>query len=300
MTALASPPATLSTADALLHPWLTSFERFFQRPVAIERFPADVHEGPAQRLTIARVISPIELLGGTGYFKHRPAVVEHVRRLGFDWEPDGRILTFPTPATFNRLLEQFGSPDAGLRLTYDRVVATTERRQFELGTWLRRYLTGALTVYVCDQSNYDELFSAPGEAPWHTLRWQLSMLPHDITVHALNYHLVPHAALRELEQRIAEALPDRFLRWSSGEDAAVPLTLSHFIDNDLNRYTYAVWSATERPEEFGRNFLAPARYQQLLDALAIRLDETKRGLGDMPSGDFNDVQPLQPTQFRPF
>jgi hypothetical protein len=122
-------------------------------------------------------------------------------------------------------------------------------------------------------------------------------LAHDLSVHALNYHLVPHATVADLAHRIRAAVPDRYAAWSR-PGTITPLTLTYFYDNDFNRYTYAVWCRCERPEDFAAIFTAQRNYDQLVAALAVRLEETKAGRGDVASGDFDDVGALAETSFQ--
>ena len=48
---------------------------------------------------------------------------------------------------------------------------------------------------------------------------------------------------------------------------------------------------------FARNFADPRNFDQLLGCLDRRIDETLRGLGDVPSGDTHDLAPLVPCAF---
>jgi hypothetical protein len=44
--------------------------------------------------------------------------------------------------------------------------------------------------------------------------------------------------------------------------------------------------------------MKPQSYEQLLAALDVRLQETLAGIGDVPSGQVEDMkQPMQPTKF---
>ena len=81
------------------------------------------------------------------------------------------------------------------------------------------------------------------------------------------------------------------------QDVIAPLTLTYFYDNDFNRYTYAVWCRSERPEDFGPRFVAARNFDQLLAALDVRLEETKAGRGDVASGDFDEMGKLAETSF---
>src|SRR5690348_16225711 len=102
--------AVTATEGEYLGPWLSAFERLFGRPTQV------TSEGDGEaKLTCPRVFEPIQLVGSANHFKMHPAMAEHVRKLGFDWEPDARVLTVPTPATFNARLAKYCRADAGYR-----------------------------------------------------------------------------------------------------------------------------------------------------------------------------------------
>ena len=58
-----------------------------------------------------------------------------------------------------------------------------------------------------------------------------------------------------------------------------------------------IWSRSERPADFARMFTIERNHKSLMDCLALRIDETLRGLGDVPSGDVNDMEPLTRYEF---
>lgn len=287
-------PAVVSVADdhTLLPSWLAAFEALTGRAVATT--PIGVSDDTAGlRLTFPRVFQPIELVGGFGHFRHSAALIDQVTRLGFAWEDDGRVLTVPAAGTFNALLELHGLPDAGFRLAYSNGAEPS----MPLGPWLRRYMDGVITVLVQTPSFYEMLLAPDLPPPFRDgARWGLLSVAHDLSVHALNYQLIPHVAIDDLAARIRTAVPDRYAAWVD-PSAVTPLTLTFFYDNDLNRYTYAVWCRCQCPEDFARVFLEPGNYAQLTAALEVRLDETTAGRGDVASGDFDEVGPLTPTSF---
>lgn len=237
------------------------------------------------------LLKPIEMLGGTGHFAHRAGHVAHLRRMGFGWNDAGRVLTSPSPLSFNALADVFAGPDTGYRLGYIR----EDRRCLSLGPWLLRYLAGEVPVHIGSDAYYDEVRrgGARAAAP---LDFHFSSFAHDLTVHALNYHLIPRRFIERVRSRIVEAMPERHAGWRA-PDAAGPLTLTTFFDNDLNRYSYVVWSRTDDVAGFGRMFLAESNLAQIMACLDVRIDETRRGLGDVPSGDTNDMQPLEKFEF---
>lgn len=264
---------------------------------------------------------PIELLGGTGFFRHHPALVAWFSRLGFGWLPEGRIVTAPSPDTLNALLDRWGPPRAGYRLAY----VEAESGVLALGPWLSAYLHGLIPIHVAPPSYYEKVFAprvqtlrgelwrhlvarlaerlfglreaptAPHDQP-PNLRFHFASVAHDLTVHALNYSAIPWDSMAAMRDAIVAAVPERVVAWRA-PGAPGPLTLSMFFDNDLNRYCYAAWSRSASPDDFARVFTAPANHRQLMDALRTRLDETLAGKGDVASADSADLPPLAPTDF---
>ena len=290
LPAVALRPATIDDDAAHLGPWAAAFEAVCGEAVAVR--PLDAADPAAgHSLTFPRVFTPIELIGGIGHFERSAALREHVRRLGFEWDADGRVMTVPAPGALNARLATLGLPAAGLRVAYAGACTPA----MPLGPWLLRYLDGVITVLINAPAFYGALLrAAPHERD--QARWGLMSTAHDLSVHALNYHLIPHSAVADLAERIRSAVPERYAAWSE-PDAGAPLTLTYFFDNDLNRYTYAVWCRCERAEDFAAVFRAPHNYAQLVAALQARLAETQAGIGDVASGDFDDMAPLAETTF---
>jgi hypothetical protein len=161
-----------------------------------------------------------------------------------------------------------------------------------------RYLSGSLPVHVASAGWYAQpLGYGDGKLAPEPVSWHLTSLAHDLTVHAQNYQLVPHASIADLRERIIAAMPQRHAAWQQPGGAA-PLTMSFFLDNDLNRYCYAVWCRCQSPSEFGARFREERNYRQLLGALERRIAETLAGKGDAPSGRTEDMPPLEPVEFR--
>jgi len=59
-----------------------------------------------------------------------------------------------------------------------------------------------------------------------------------------------------------------------------------------------VWCRTPHPGEFAERFLRPAHFEQLLGVLDTRIDEVRRGLSDVASGDTKDIPPPQGVAYR--
>ena len=242
-------------------------------------------------LTFEPRFEPIEMLGGTGHFAHRPKLVEHLGRMGFRWSEDGRVLTTPSPATFNRRADALLPHGTGYRVG----AIVRDRPKLALGPWMRMYLSGRVPVHLSTPGFYDAVLAARGEArDWSELRFPFQSFAHDLTVHALNYQLIPRAAIDALTRRIADALPERFAAWEH-PDALGPLTLTTFFDNDVNRFCYAVWSLSEDPPSFADAFLD--HLPQLMACLDARIDETRRGLGDVADEDTQNLSPLSAWEF---
>jgi hypothetical protein len=282
-------PATIDQDAALLGPWTKAFEKFCGGPVVLEPLePATPAAGI--RMIFPRVFRPIELIGGIGHFQINRAMSEHVRRMGFEWDDEGRVRTVPAPGAFNARLTTVGIENAGFRLAY----ANDTTHAMPLGPWLRRYMDGVITLLVNTPEFYEKLLTDP--QPPEDPRWGLMSVAHDLSVHGLNYHLVPHTAAVDLAGRIRAAVPERYAAWSR-PGTVTPLTLTYFYDNDFNRYTYAVWCRCTRPEDFASIFVARRNYDQLVAALEIRLEETKAGRGDVASGNFDEMGRLTETTF---
>lgn len=280
------PAATIEQDAALLGPWAKAFGASCGTPPALQPLdPSDTTAG--QRITFPSVFQPIELLGGIGHFQQHPSLVAHIRRMGFEWTDEGRVVTVPAAGAFNTRLATIGFPQAGFAVAY----ANGTTHSMPLGPWLQRYMRGVITLLVNAPSFYESLSDV------NQARWGLMSVAHDLSVHALNYHLIPHTAVADLANRIRATLPERYEAWSRPA-AAAPLTLTYFYDNDFNRYTYAVWCHCRQPDDFAPIFAAKRNYDQLVAALDVRLEETKKGIGDVASGDFDDMETLTETSFR--
>lgn len=76
-----------------LEPGLRAFGAVYGWSPSLADFGGEVDGGFT--ITVRPEIEPIELLGGTGHFRHRPAMTAHVRRMGFAWNDANRIVTMP-------------------------------------------------------------------------------------------------------------------------------------------------------------------------------------------------------------
>ena len=251
----------------------------------------DLGDGGAFALTFEPRFEPIEMLGGTGHFAHRPKLVEHLRRMGFRWSDAGRVLTAPSPGSFNLLADRLLPPGTGYRVE----VIVRDRPKLALGPWMRLYLSGRVPVQLSTARYFDGVIAARGQRrDWSDLRFQFQSLAHDLTVHALNYQLIPRAAIEAVAARVIAALPERYAGWEPA-DAPGPLTLTTFFDNDLNRFCYAIWSRSDDPADFAAICLD--NLAQLLACLDARIEETLQGRGDVPDEDTNNLAPLRPWAF---
>lgn len=291
-------------ADLLVN-WCRAFEFVFQEKPEILPHP---YAGCGdRRMTVVR-IPPIFLepgqLGSTGHFQRHPSLVTHMRRMGYDWTDAGHVIQAPSPATLNALLPRFGFGDAG----YRTCLTLADDVRMSLGQWLLLYLDGIIPIQVASPGWYDRLkprfhsrfarryltLLDPTRNP--TIRNHFLFLPHDLTLHAQNYHLVPRAALCLIKSIVYAELPERVAQWRE-PGAMAPLTLTFFFDNDFNKYTYAIWCKCEAPEEFGSLFLEPRYFEQLKAALMLRLSETRQRKGDIASGRTEEMPPLEPVSY---
>jgi len=235
-------------------------------------------------------IEPVEMLGSVGHFRHSPALAAHVRRLGFDWDDAGVVRAVPTPDAFNALADALLPPRVGYRTGYMR----RDAGSMSLGPFLRCYLEGRVPVQLGSEALYRGARGAMGAGAQAAMAFHFTSFAHDLSVHALNYQIVPWEVVDAIRARIVAAVPERVAAWAH-PDALGPLTLTTFFDNDVNRLCYAVWSASADLDDAVARFRDNA--DQLLRCLDLRLDETLRGTGDVPSGDANDLAPLTPWPF---
>lgn len=235
-------------------------------------------------------VEPVEMLGSTGHFAHSPALVAHVRRMGFAWDTAGVVRGTPSPRAFDALAAALLPPRLGYRVAYFE----SERRNMPLGPWLMAYLAGRIPVQVAGEGFYRRLLTHIDAATQGELGFQFTSFAHDLSVHALNYQVVPWDLVEVMRAKILAAMPGRVATWDHPE-APGPLTLTYFFDNDLNRFCYAVWSASATLDDAVDVFRAHA--DQLLACLDLRIAETLAGVGDVPSADSRDMKPLSRCDF---
>ena len=204
--------ATFDDERAFFAYWAPAFEAIMGAPVVVDdRGPADI------RLTFPRVFDQIDLIGNTGFFAHRPSMVRYVRELGYDWEEDGRILTCPSPATLNARFDAMVGPDVGWRLGF----VVEESGTMAMGPFLRRYLDGFLPIHAGTATFYQTTASAAHARGIYGFHF--CSVAHDLSVHALNYHMVPRWAVDRIRTAVSDAMPDRFAAWAA-PGATAPLT----------------------------------------------------------------------------
>jgi hypothetical protein len=239
------------------------------------------------------VFDPPELAGRTGHFDHMPQMVSVAQSLGFDW-PDGKFIhVVPTPESFNTMLRATNEDSFG----YDLAYLKSDSETLPTGPWLALYLSGTIPIHVASEAFYKKkIASARDPGSLGALQFHLVSTGHDLSVHALNYHLIPRSCVTAIREQIYGSIPERASEWADGGDA--PLTLTYFLDNDLNRFCYAVWCRSSSPEQFREIFAAPTNNDQLMNILDARLEETKAGKGDVASGDTNDMPALAHREFQ--
>jgi hypothetical protein len=274
-----------------LDPWLWAFEQVFgEAPRLAPWTHSSCPDGALYQLNFPAVFDPPELAGRPGHFDHMPQMVEVVKNLGFDW-PDGAFIhVMPTPESFNDMLRSSKDSDG-----YELAYLKSDSEMLPTGPWLDMYLHGKIPIHVASEAFYEKKISSAREpGSLGALQFHLVSAGHDLSVHALNYHLIPQECIRAFREKIFETIPNRASQWSSGQDA--PLTLTFFLDNDLNRFCYAVWCRSATSEQFKEIFRA--NLHQLMAVLETRLEETRAGKGDVASGDTNDMPELVHTEFQ--
>lgn len=286
----------VSDESALLPLWAETFGRVVGwaptlAPLGAQaEVPADIARGRFA-LRFDGPVEPVEMLGSTGHFRHSPALVAHMRRMGFAWDEAGVVRGGPSPDAFNALSDALLPPRAGYRMGYVR----SDRRNMALGPFLTAYLAGRVPAQLASEAYYRRVRAGFREEMRGELGFHFTSFAHDVTVHAMNYQVVPWDLIDAIRARVVAAVPERVAAWASS-DAPGPLTLTTFFDNDVNRFCYAVWSASA--DVAGAVEAARSHAEQLLACLEHRLEETRAGLGDVPSGDTHDMKPLSPWEFR--
>jgi hypothetical protein len=270
----------------LLGGWIETFERVYGARPALRPL-AGAPEGQAQ-LVFPPVFRMQGLVGSTSHFKSKPALVEHVRSLGFDWDAEGAILTIPTPATFNARAAALGLGEVGYGLTY----TVEDDTQFSPGPWLISYYGGRIPIHMASPTFYTEFLR---KQPADSLQFHFASFVHDVSVHALNYHLIPHAVIEAMGGRVREAMGEMWDDWTADAVRTAPRAMPFFLDNDLNRWGYEIWAMAATPEQFIEIASRPHNVDQLRLALDVRIQEAHIGLGD--DGDGNGPPPFSPTHF---
>ena len=280
----------------LLTPWVEAFDTVFGEGVTINKLAGAESDAPSDLgiINFPDVVRPHDLIGRTGHFGHVPKMAEYMHSMGYDWNAEGRLCAAPTPATFRWLMETRGQPDAG----YEPVYRVEDGDTMSIGPWLMLYLNGEIPLHVRSQEQYQRWLQRYDPAVHRAgFSFHVSSFLHDLTVHMLNYHLIPRSWMKQTSQRIVEAMPERAEKWKE-DKATGPLTLTFFFDNDLNQYALQVWCRCRRPEDYADIFLHPQNVQLINDALTLRITQTLDGLGDVASGDTDDVQGLEPLRLQ--
>lgn len=275
--------------------WLDAFHQLFGVPATLSVLAPPTPDGPADltALSYPLVFDQDTLVGRAGHITHVPALVAHAHALGYAWDPEGRIVTVPTPASFNTLVPLTAGPDLGFLLT----PVLRQTASPPPASALLHALDGVLAVPFLDHALLvSRLADSTAPARNRDLHFLMASTVHALSVLAFNTHLAPRSTLTDLGARVRAALPERVARWSQ-PDAPAPLTLQRFYHHDLQQYAHAVWWRSETPADFARVFTHPDNLQQLHAALDTRLTETRAGLGDIPSGDMNAMPPLTPVTF---
>jgi hypothetical protein len=284
----AAASATGETAS--LAPWMRAYAAFYGRA-------PELREGADGRRSIRIAAEEDSLdifrrmVGTIGHFARKPAILQHLRELGYEWNGAGVILTVPTPATFRATMASMDASACG----FTPQVTIIDAFDIPAGAWLLDLTRGLVTINVGSAALYRRR-SPPHRAalgePRHRSRlgtWlhHLLCLPHDMSKHVLPLHLVPRPAILDLGARVREALgPWRTrvaslgLKWP-GALGHVPKRwqgpgpLLRFYENDLVDYCHRVWGAVDRPADFAPVFTRPKHYRQLTNALERRIEQVR-------------------------
>jgi len=252
-----------------LAPWRAACERFLG---AGPQHARDDH-GPVLRFYSDTSSSHAAAIGKARVYGSHPAVLAHLRALGYDWDDTGFLSTTPTPLGFAARVHRLGFEPAYLPELH--VIGGIYMSK---STWVTRQCAGALPVTVGTSNFYRRArvhqalsHARPGGARWREhLRYHLYGLQHDMTKHALCLHLVPRAQVQALGERVLRA-------WRVHDHHVPPEPLARFFENDLTAYCQCIWRDLPDPAAFAPTFAFPQNLAQLHTALATRISEQARG-----------------------
>jgi len=274
----------------LVGPWTETFATVFGEDVVLKALESTDEGAPSDLGTInfPDVVRPLYLIGGTGHFNHVPEMADYVRSLGYDWKEGGRFCATPTPETFRWIMES-----QGIQSGYDPVYRVEDGDTMSIGPWLCLYLDGKIPIHVRAKEHYQSWLESFDPTQREGFSFHVASFLHDLTVHMLNYHLIPRSWIEQTTARIKKAMPERVEAWKE-ENSSGPLTMTFFFDNDLNQYALQVWCRCRRPQDYEDIFLNPRNIKLLDDALSLRISQTLEGVGDVASGDTDDAEGLKP------
>jgi hypothetical protein len=267
----------------LLGPWREAYARFYGRAPALEG-----ENGAHRAFTFHRETDPFRLfdrmVGTTGPFAPKPALLERVRSLGYAWEHDGLLLTSPLPASFRRRMSELDLDTFG----FSPRVVCVDALGIPAGTWLSHLLEGTMPIHAGTSALYERAHpeSRRSERRSKAIIHHLLSVHHDMTKHVLCCHSIPKRRLLELGEMAKGALGrvqltvarrPKVARWLDGmpKDWFAPVPLLSFYENDLVDYCYRLWRVIERPEDFAGAFERPSHYAQLVDVLRRRMEQAK-------------------------
>jgi len=220
------------------------------------RFP--VHREREYAAAIAR----IDELGT------HPALRAYVRRLGFDWGPEGYLSRAPSLEAFETRRRQEGAGESG----FAPKVFEVSRLAIDPAAWLSACTRGFVPFAFGTTALYARLgrrrLLAP---PWRRRaeRYFLWGLQHDVTRHALFTHRVPAGVVRSIGDRVAAFLERR-------RPVITPAPLLRFYESDLVRCCQSVWRDLPSADRFESAFCARPVADRLEVMLGDRLREAER------------------------
>jgi hypothetical protein len=267
----------------ILAAWADAYPRYWGEGPTFGELP-----GGGTTVTFPDIPDPFGLskimIGSVDVFSGKPHMLDHLRRVGFNWNERGLINTVPLPSSFRPAMTRAGFPEAG----YEPFLVALDQPDLLLGSWFGCMCDGLVIINVGTKVFYEQhVPDTMGQTfklkPGSRLKTEdiakhFMYVQHDTSKHAILLNLVPKSCYRAYGERIKTAFADIYPRWTN-DPAYMPHVYSpitRFYENDLVIYCDRVFECVRRPEDFVATFADEANHKQLLEQLenkvALSLD----------------------------